>query len=163
MLLTEIIKFSDEELIFLKYWKSCKWIYWEKYPSSIFLVKDINCHTSHNGKIINFKEKQCVFEINWKNKKFILNNYSSNLENFLRFNLRIDVFEDKLAVLILNLLDDLLNQSYLKPKNKKMIEKVLKIEKNKKIRKVKEKFEVEIVLADQKFNELELLINKGEF
>ena len=49
MLLTEIR--TDAEYEFLKIWYSCKWITWDRYPESIFMVL----------------EEEVLFQQDWKN------------------------------------------------------------------------------------------------
>lgn len=49
MLLTEIR--TDAEYEFLKLWYSCKWMKWDRYPESVFMVSE--------GKVL--------FEQDWKN------------------------------------------------------------------------------------------------
>ena len=153
MILTEINKFSDKELKFFEYWNSCEWLYLEKYPSSIFLLKYIK----------QSEVKHCVFEVDWKRKQINLNNYSYHLENFFRFDLHVEMSSEEVNNLISNLKDYLLNQDCLKPKNKKMIEKIIAIEKNKKSKKTKDNFNVNVVTASRKLCDVEEFINGTDY
>ena len=54
MLLTEIR--TDAEYEFLKIWYSCKWITWDRYPESIFMVL----------------EEEVLFQQDWKNNSHFL-------------------------------------------------------------------------------------------
>jgi hypothetical protein len=120
MILTEIIKYSKQELEFIKFWNSCEWVYWEECPKSIFLVKDMFCVS--NGVFI--KEKYFNFELDWKGKKIKYHRFCSFLERYCEGKLGIDLINYELDDFIIKLHGDLLNETNLSPEKIKLINKI---------------------------------------
>lgn len=115
MLLTEIR--TDAEYEFLKLWHSCKWMTWDRYPESIFMVS----------------EGEVLFEQDWKNNylfckyskvwslfesKFEYNNMQINdmISGILEEHLKNGILIPQLLDLMLGLtLEELLKNGVLTP------------------------------------------------